>query len=50
MENKKDLRKWMFLIIFAILSYWIINNFSVIIAILKKIIKVLFPFILDNYI
>ena len=45
-EEIKELRKWMFLILFSALSFWIVNNFSIIFGIVSKIFKVLFPFIL----
>lgn len=46
MKNKEELKKWLFLILFAIISYWAINNISLIISIISKIINVLLPFII----
>ena len=46
MKELKELKKWFILIIFAILSYWLVNNFNVITDLVMKIINVLFPFIL----
>ena len=48
MKELKELKKWFILIIFAILSYWLVNNFNVITDLVMKIINVLFPFILGG--
>lgn len=48
MKEKEELKKYMFLILFAILSYFIINNFSEILKILETFIKVMSPFILGG--
>lgn len=44
--NKKNIKEYMFLIVFAIVCYWLINNFYVITNIIFKMIKVLSPFII----
>ena len=49
-EEIKELRKWIFLILFTVLSFWIVNNFNVIFGIISKILKVFFPFILGGVI
>lgn len=49
-EDIKDLKKWMVLILFAVLSFWVVNNFNIIFGIISKIFKVLFPFILGGVI
>lgn len=46
----KDLKKWMILILFAVLSFWVVNNFSLILGIVSKVLNVLFPFILGGVI
>lgn len=46
MKELKELKKWFILIIFAILCYWLVNNYNVIFNLLATIIKVLAPFIL----
>lgn len=46
MKNKEELKKWIFLILFAIISYWVINNLEIFIGIISKIINVLLPFII----
>jgi len=48
--TKKEIKKYMFLILFAILSYWLINNFTVITNVIFKIINVLSPFIMGGVI
>ena len=42
----KEMRKWMFLIVFAILVFWLVNNFGIIWGIVNRVLGVLFPFIL----
>lgn len=49
-EEIKELRKWIFLILFTVLSFWIVNNFNIIFGIISKILKVFFPFILGGVI
>ena len=46
MKNKDELKKWMFLILFAIVSYWLVNNIGIIFNAFSKIISVMSPFIL----
>lgn len=46
MKNKEELKKWIILILVAIISYWLINNLSLIFIIFMKIINVLLPFII----
>ena len=48
MENKKELKKWCLLILFAIVIYWCVNNFNILGDILNKIIEIAFPFILGG--
>lgn len=43
---KEDLKKWIILILVAILSYWALNNITTIFGIFKYIINILSPFIL----
>lgn len=45
-----EMKKWMILIIFAILSFWVVNNFNVISGIISRGLNVLFPFILGGVI
>ena len=46
MKNKDELKNWIILIIVAIISYWAINNISLIFGVVGKILKVFLPFIL----
>ena len=46
MKIKEDLKKWIILIVVAVLSYWTVNNIELILGIVSKIIKVLSPFII----
>ena len=46
--SKKEMRTWMILILFAVISYWVVNNLSIIANILLIIIDVLKPFILGG--
>ena len=46
MKNKEELKNWIILIIVAIISYWAINNISLIFGVIGKILKVFMPFIL----
>ncbi len=48
MESKKDFRKWMCLIISAIVVFWAVNNFNTIGNVLGYIAKIIFPFILGG--
>ena len=45
-----DTKKWILLIIVAMLAYWIVNNVSVISGVLGTILKVLMPFIIGGII
>lgn len=45
MHDLKELKKWFILIIFAILTYWLINNIGLLFGFIGKIFDVLFPFI-----
>ena len=45
-EDKKEIRKWLTLILVAIVGYWAINNLSTIGNFIGKIISIIFPFIL----
>lgn len=45
---KKDIQKWITLILVAVISYWIINNFSTIGSVLSKLFNIIFPFILGG--
>ncbi len=46
--SKKEMRTWMILILFAVISYWVVNNLNIIVNILLIIIDVLKPFILGG--
>ena len=48
MEKYRDLKKWMFLIVFAVVVFLLFNNIPVIFNIIKSTFKVLFPFILGG--
>lgn len=48
MKEKEELKKWMFLIVFAVLTYFIINNFNQVLKILKIFISVMSPFLLGG--
>ena len=49
MENNKiDLKKWITLIIIAVIAYWIINNFNTIGNLFNNIFSIVFPFILGG--
>ena len=47
-EDKKEIRKWLTLILVAIVGYWAINNLSTIGNFIGKIISIIFPFILGG--
>ena len=49
MKNKKEFKKWTILIIAVIITYWGINNLSVIGNALTYITKIIFPFILGGF-
>jgi len=46
MNTIKEMKKWIILIITAIIGYFLVNNFNVIISIIMKIIEVLSPFLI----
>lgn len=48
MLEKEELKKWMFLILFAVVSYFLINNLKFIWDIIVFIFKVFLPFILGG--
>lgn len=48
MENKQEFKKWIMLILIAIIGYWIINNFSTLGNILNNIFNIIFPFVLGG--
>lgn len=50
MKELKEMKKYIILIIIAVLSLWVVNNFSFIGGVLSKIFNVLFPFILGGII
>lgn len=43
-----DIKKWIILILVAVISYWGLNNFNIITNTIKTIFSVLFPFILGG--
>lgn len=47
-SNKKDFKKWIILIVIALVGYWIINNLNTVGNLLNIIISILFPFILGG--
>ena len=49
-DDIKDLKKWMILILFAVLSFWVVNNVDLILGIISRVFNVLFPFILGGVI
>lgn len=46
MKDKETMKQWIILILIAVLSYWVVNNISMILGLLPKVLKVLWPFIL----
>lgn len=48
MKEKEDIKKWMFLILFGVLSYFLINNLHLIWNIIITIYNVFLPFILGG--
>ena len=48
MSEKKELKKWMILILFTAFSFLVVNNISVILGILKKLFLVIKPFVLGG--
>ncbi len=47
-DNKKDLKKWIILILIVLTGYWLINNLSTVGILFDIIINILFPFILGG--
>lgn len=47
-SNKKELKKWIILILVAVIGHWLINNLSTVGNLLSKIINIIFPFILGG--
>ena len=45
-----DLRKWIILILFTVMSFWVFNNLDIIINFINKLFNVFFPFILGGVI
>ncbi len=49
MENsKKELKKWIILIVIALIGYWVINNLSIVGNLLGAMINIMYPFILGG--
>lgn len=44
--NKKEIKKWIILILIAIISYWSINNLSALGSVIGRIFDIIFPFVL----
>lgn len=44
----KEIKKWILLVLIAVISYWSLNNLSVIGGVIAKIFKVFLPFILGG--
>ena len=49
-KEVSDLRKWIILILFTVISFWVVNNFDIIINFINKLFNVFFPFILGGVI
>ena len=47
-KNSSDLKKWLILILVAILAYWAVNNLSVLGNLINTVIDIIFPFILGG--
>lgn len=47
-KNKKDLKKWITLILVAIIGYWLVNNLNTIGNLFSTIVNIIFPFILGG--
>lgn len=45
-ENKKDLKKWLILILVAIIGFWAINNFNTVGIVFGRFFNIVFPFVL----
>ena len=48
MQDREDLKKWMFLILFGVLSYFLVNNLILLWNIIVTIFNVFLPFILGG--
>lgn len=48
MKTKDELKKWMFLILFAIVSFYIINNINIVWNVILFLLSVMSPFILGG--
>lgn len=46
--EKKEIKKWLPLIIASIIVYWGINNLNVIGSFISKIMQIIFPFVLGG--
>lgn len=46
MKNKEEIKNWMFIIIFAVLSYYLINNLKLVWNVILFLFKVISPFLL----
>lgn len=47
-SNKKDLKKWIVLVLLIILAYWAINNLNIIGNWIRNILHIIFPFLLGG--
>jgi len=47
-SNKKDLKKWIILVLLIIIAYWAINNLSIIGGWISNILNIIFPFVLGG--
>lgn len=47
--EKNEIKKWVMLILVAVISYWVINNLEMIGSGISRFISVLFPFILGGF-
>lgn len=47
-KSKKDLKKWIILILIALIGYWIINNLSTVGNIFSNLFSIIFPFVLGG--
>lgn len=43
-----DMKKWIILILITVISFWILNNLTIVVGIISTIIDVLYPFILGG--
>lgn len=47
-KNKSDFKKWILLIIIAIVTYWTINNYATIGNLFNNVLGIIFPFVLGG--